>query len=261
LGYWLDDDCRQEVGYGEVVGAEEVAQLADWGLRDDTLLVFVGPVVPAVGPGSELRSGGGRSATVGLPVTVQPDLGSPGTSCDGFLTVAHGVGRTGSRVLVHRGARDPVLGEVVHHDDSARGTAGGDDIAVVALSPGHHLSGWLRNRGTKSSPSGPPYPAEDVDLYGARSSKVLGQAVGTLLQVGDLTWQWLDCWDLGGTIPGLQYGDSGALAVEPGSQPSVFGHFVGGTVARGGQGFSHHFVQDLGQLLARQGSLAQRVRF
>ena len=83
-----------------------------------------------------------------------------------------------------------------------------------------------------------------------------------MLQHGDNTWQWLDCWELGGvTQPLMQRGDSGALAVDPSINPSIFGHFVGGAVALRGTGFTSYWVQDLGRVLGRQPKLAGMITF
>ena len=83
-----------------------------------------------------------------------------------------------------------------------------------------------------------------------------------LLQHGDKTWQWLDCWQLGGvTQPLMQRGDSGALAVDPLADPCIFGHFVGGAVALRGTGFTSYWVQDLGRVLSRQLRLAGMITF
>ena len=52
-----------------------------------------------------------------------------------------------------------------------------------------------------------------------------------------------------------------ALAVGPAAPHPVFGHFVGGSIALRGAGFTHHWVQDLGRVLARKPALAQLIRF
>jgi hypothetical protein len=123
------------------------------------------------------------------------------------------------------------------------------------------ISGWLSNTGLQRSPSGPPYAASEIDLYAGQSGRVEGQVNGALLQLGDQTWQWLDCWELGATNPGLAPGDSGALGVSPTGPHSIFGHFVGGAIATRGSGFTHHWVQDLSQVLLRQPALASQVVF
>ena len=150
---------------------------------------------------------------------------------------------------------------VSFRDESARGLSGGDDIAVVVLDPPHLLSAWLVNRGTQPAPSGPPYAQIAVDLFSGMSGSVLAQVSGVLLQMGDQTWQWLDCWELGATQPLMQRGDSGALAIDSSSSPYIFGHFVGGAAAMRGSGFTHHWVQDLGQVLARQPALRAMIAF
>jgi hypothetical protein len=94
------------------------------------------------------------------------------------------------------------------------------------------------------------------------SGGVLAQVSGALLQMGDQTWQWFDCWELGVTQPLMQRGDSGALAIESSPPPRhIFGHFVGGAVALRGSGFTHHWVQDLGQVLARKAALKSMIAF
>jgi len=79
----------------------------------------------------------------------------------------------------------------------AQGVVGGDDIALVALQP-RSLAGLVQNSGTWPRPWGPPYGALPVDLYASQSGPVLAQVNGALLQLGDQSWQWLDCWELGG---------------------------------------------------------------
>ena len=145
-------------------------------------------------------------------------------------------------------------------EEGARGTAGGDDIALVTLAQGR-LAGWVPNSGVHPAPNGPPYSAEAVDLFAGQSGRVLAQVNGALLQMGDAAWQWLDCWELGATTPGMRHGDSGALAVGPTAPHPVYGHFVGGAIALRGAGFTHHWVQDLGQVLVRQPALAQMIVF
>jgi len=232
--------------------------LANWQVRSDTLLEPVGPVVPAVWPGDSYTSSG--TATVGLPVNVSvPPANVP--NARGFLTVAHGVGPVGSTVTITTNA-GPASGIVQYRDESARQPGGGDDIALVVLGPPYQLGGrWVVNRGAQPTPNGPPYSAMAVDLYGGRSRKVIAQVNGAILQMGDRTWQWLDCWELGVTQPLMQRGDSGALAIDPTSNPYIFGHFVGGNVALRGTGFTHHWVQDLGQVLTRQPNLDSMIAF
>jgi hypothetical protein len=226
--------------------------LYNWQVRSDTLVEPVGPVIPAVRPG-DVYSGAG-TATVGLPVATNSwSVGAPG-----FLTVAHGVGAVGSAVTLSAGA---VSARVNFRDESARGQAGGDDIALVVLDPPHQLSGWLVNQGPLPPPGGPPYARAAVDLYGGMSGTVQAQVNGAILQMGDETWQWLDCWELGVTQPLMQRGDSGSLAIDPTANPQIFGHFVGGAVALRGTGFTHHWVQDLGQVLNRQPMLTSMISF
>jgi hypothetical protein len=184
---------------------------------------------------------------------------------EGFLTVAHGVGAVGSRVSIDIDRQDgeQATGTVLYRDDSARGTKGGDDIALVGLDLYWKLRGVLANQGVQQPPPGPRYPILPVDLYGSVSGKVLGQVNGALLQLGDQTWQWLHCWELGATQPFMQRGDSGSVAIDPSGSGSIFGHFVGGAPnLRGGAGpFTHHWVQDLGQVLGRQSGLAGMITF
>jgi hypothetical protein len=59
----------------------------------------------------------------------------------------------------------------------------------------------------------------------------------------------------------MQRGDSGSLAIDPTTNPQIFGHFVGGAVALRGTGFTHHWVQDLGQVLNRQPMLTSMISF
>ena len=229
--------------------------LYNWQARSDTLVEPVGPIIPAVRPG-DTYSGAGL-ATVGLPVATNAwSAGQP--DAPGFMTVAHGVGRVGSTVTLSSGG---VSARVTFWEESARGQAGGDDIALVVLDPPHQLSGWLVNQGPLPAPGGPPYTQAAVDLYGGMSGTVQAQVNGALLQMGDQTWQWLDCWELGVTQPLMQRGDSGSLAIDPTANPQIFGHFVGGAVALRGSGFTHHWVQDLGQVLNRQPMLKSMISF
>jgi hypothetical protein len=231
--------------------------LAGWDLDEDVLIEPVGPVIPAVQPGAEVQSPRG-TATVGLPVA--SDLPVPNSH--GFLTIAHGVGAVGSAVTVTTPG-GPVTGEVQWADESAgqKVGTGGDDIALVALDPPAQLTGWLPNSGTMTPPAGPPYPTLPVDLFASQSGGVIAQVTGALLQLGDQTWQWLDCWELGVTQPLMQRGDSGSVAIEPTGVPRVLGHFVGGSAALRGVGFTHHWVQDLGQVLARHNALDSVIRY
>jgi hypothetical protein len=100
----------------------------------------------------------------------------------------------------------------------------------------------------------PPHPGPD-------GSGAVDNPSRALLQMGDRTWQWLDSWELGVTQPLMQRGDSGALAIDPTATPYIFGHFVGGNVALRGTGFTHHWVQDLGQVLARLPVLNSMIAF
>jgi hypothetical protein len=230
--------------------------LADWRPSEDLLVEPVGPIVPAVRPGNRYQGAG--PATVGLPVTAGP----PGPQ-QGFLTVAHGVGNVGSPVTISASA-GAAHGTVSYRDESALLPNGGDDIALVLLDPPHQLAGWVVNQGPQPVPTGPPYPASAVDLFGSVSGTVLGQVSGVMLQMGDLTWQWLDCWQLGVTQPNMKRGDSGALAVIPTALPSpyILGHFVGGDVAmRSNTGFANHWVQDLGRVLGRHPALTSMIAF
>jgi hypothetical protein len=239
-------------------GSQAAQVLAEWQPRWDTLVEPVGPIVPAVRPGDSYTGAG--LATVGLPVSVQNlPVNSPGAP--GFLTVAHGVGAVGSAVTITTSAGN-VPAHVQFRDESAHGPVGGDDIALVVLDPPYQLvGGWVVNQGTQPAPNGPPYAARAVDLFGGRSGKVIAQVNGVLMQMGDRTWQWLDCWELGVTQPLMQRGDSGALAIDPSPTPYLFGHFVGGNVALRGTGFTHHWVQDLGQVLTRQRGLSSMIAF
>ncbi len=255
VGEWSGTPAR--FGVGELDPRSPAAyELRSWDLDDDTLLEPVGPVVPAVSPGNPYTGAG--PATVGLPVTTQAPDGT--WSGHGFLTVAHGVGQVGATVSV-AGRGGPATGQVVFRDESARAGKAGDDIALVALDPPHTMSGWLVNQGVRPAPGGPPYTALPVDLYGGVSRGVVGQVDGVLLQHGDQTWQWRDCWSLGVTQPLMQRGDSGALAIDPGGNPFIFGHFVGGALALRGTGFANHWVQDLGQVLQRQPALDSMIRY
>lgn len=234
----------------------DIDPLRDWGLDGDVLIEAVGPIAPAVAIGAELNAAG--IATVGLPVISSYS----GPSLDAFLTVAHGVGATGSSVSVALAAGGYGAGTVQYRDESSRNVpGGGDDIALVTLDPGTSVHGWLTNSGNHNPAFGPPYPIEPVDLYGSQSGTVLAQITAAVLQLGDTTWQWLDCWELGATSPGMQRGDSGSLAIEPGPTPAIFGHFVGGAPALRGTGFSHHWVQDLDQVLCRHPQLAATIRY
>jgi hypothetical protein len=232
-------------------------ELLEWPLPDDVLLEPVGPILPAVQPGAAVRGAG--QATAGLPVMVN-DPTIP--HHHGFLTVAHGVGALGSTIYVDLQAGGQATGKVLYRDESARGTNGGDDIALVGLDQPWRLRGVLANQGVQQAPPGPRYPTLPVDLYGSVSGKVLAQVNGALLQLGDQTWQWLHCWELGATQPFMQRGDSGSVAIDPSGSGSIFGHFVGGAPALRGAGpFTHHWVQDLGRVLGRQPGLAGMITF
>jgi hypothetical protein len=242
-------------GFNELDSLSRAYQeLREWPLPDDVLLEPVGPILPAVRPGAAVHGAG--QATVGLPVMVTVP------NRHGFLTVAHGVGAVGSTVHVDLQAGGQASGTVLYRDDSAKGGKGGDDIALVELDPPWRLRGVLANQGVQQAPPGPPYPTLPVDLYGSVSGKVLAQVNGALLQLGDQTWQWLHCWELGATQPSMQRGDSGSVAIDPSGNGSIFGHFVGGSPALRGTGpFTHHWVQDLGQVLGRQPNLAGMITF
>jgi hypothetical protein len=226
------------------------AVLRDWNLQPDTLVQPVGPVIPAVAPGAAYTPG---QATVGLPVVIDPG------GRHGFLTVAHGI--TALQVSVTTLAGATATGQVVYQDDSARGTGGGDDIALVEVLAPATLAGFVTNQGVQPPPSGPPYPLLPVDMYGSSSGRVIGQVNGALLQLGDQQWQWLDCWELGATQPSMSYGDSGSLALAPPPNSHVLGHFVGGALSPRMAGFSHHWVQDLGQVLSRHSALGNVISF
>ena len=92
---------------------------------------------------------------------------------------------------------------------------------------------------------------------------MLAQVTGALLQLGDKSWQWLDCWELGGTTPVMTHGDSGGLAIGPAAPHAIYGHFVGGAVnlRANAKGFTHHWVQDLGQVLSRHRPLQGMITF
>jgi hypothetical protein len=226
--------------------------LRNWDLPGDALLEPVGPIIPAVQLGAAYL--GVDRATVGLPVLAN----IPGPNHPGFLTVAHGVGPVGSSTTVDLQAGGIGIGSVQFRDDSGLWNRnGGDDIALVTLNPPSQLIGWLSNQGVQQPPTGPPYPTLPVDLYGGQSGRVIAQVTGALLQLGGESWQWLDCWELGVTQPLMQPGDSGSLAIDPSGRPSIFGHFVGGAPALRGVGFTHHWVQDLGRVLARQPGLTK----
>jgi hypothetical protein len=212
--------------------------------------------VAAVSPGDVYN--GSNRATVGLPVTINPLPGS--SASQGFLTVAHGVGAVNTAISIST-ANGQATGKVTFRDESARTPKGGDDIALVALDPPFRLSGWLINQGAQQASQGPPYARIPVDLFGGLSGSILAQVSGVLLQMGGQTWQWLDCWELGVTQPLMQRGDSGAVALERSANPHILGHFVGGAVALRGNGFTHHWVQDLGQVLNRQPGLAATITF
>ncbi|HEV7654687.1 MAG TPA: hypothetical protein VGP36_08115 [Mycobacteriales bacterium] len=223
---------------------------------EDTVVEPVGPLAAAAQPGDRTSSTTAGVATVGLPVVLR--YPTP-TLSEGFLTVSHGAPSGAVTVMSPGGS--PVTGQVLFSAGSATGSRGGDDIALVGLPPGS-LGGWVQNSGTQPPPAGPPYLTLPVDLFAGRTGHVLAQVNGALLQHGDQHWQWLDCWELGGTTPGMQPGDSGSLAVGPVAPHPLFGHFVGGAVnVRGGPGFTHHWVQDLGQVLSRQPFLADLIRF
>jgi hypothetical protein len=222
----------------------------------------IGPLAAAVAPGCTTAASGVGVATVGLPVSItDPNLAS---TPQGFLTVAHGVPdpNLGQRttVTVANRAGSALTGDVAFWDESARLKANGDDIALVALRTGQ-LAGWLVNTGTQPAPAGPPYATLPVDLYAGQSHNVVAHVSGALLQLGDQTWQWLDCWELGATTPAMRPGDSGALAVGPAVPHTLFGHFVGGAVSLRGGGFTHHWVQDLGQVLQRQPILRKMITY
>lgn len=235
----------------------------------DCLVEPIGPIVPTVAPGCVAAAQGFGSVTVGLPVTITDPAWAHLPA--GFLTVAHGTpdraqspAGKGPAVTVVNRAGAQLTGEVAYWDESAR-TAypnPADDIALVALPQGS-LAGGLLNIGTQGTLSGPPYPTLQVDLYGGRSRNVLGQVSGALRALGDSTWQWRDLWDLGATMPVMQKGDSGSLAVGPAVPHSVFGHFVGGALPPPGRGngFTSHWVQDLGQVLAQHPGLSGMITF
>lgn len=227
----------------------------------DCLVEPVGPLVPAVAPGGPLASPAG-SATVGLPVSI-PSMDTPQRAAVGFLTVGHGVTMPGAKVSVGTRASGWATGEVMYQEvsaaDPARHQRGGDDIALVMLDWPATLAGSLVHSGLATPPPGPPYPVQAVDLYGAKSPFVLAQVNAALDQFGDSTWQWSDCWELGGTTPPMVHGDSGALAIGPQPDNVIFGHFVGGSVALRGTGFTHHWVQDLASLQSRVPWLDQVV--
>lgn len=247
------------VPWTDVADSPAAADLQALEPTPDTLVEAVGPIATAVTPGDPATSAAAGVATVGLPVTIT--VPTPTGANQGFLTVAHGTPSPGGTVATVSAAGLPVTGTVVFHDDSARANpGGGDDIALVAL-PAGALTGWVQNAGAQAPPTGPPYQTLPVDLYASQSGHVLAQVNGALLQFGDQNWQWQDCWELGGTTPGMRPGDSGSLAVGPTAPHPLFGHFVGGAVNLRGAGFTHHWVQDLGRVLARQPGLDAMIRF
>ena len=228
---------------------------------DGTLVELIGPLARAARPGDPLSSATAGVATVGLPIALTAP--QPNGDTEGFLTVAHGTPPLGGAVSVPSAAGGTASGAVLYRDDSAAWGArgGGDDIALVTLPP-NSLAGLLNNVGVQAMPSGPPYAPLPCDLYASQSGQVLAQVNGALLQLGDRTWQWRDCWELGGTTPLMRPGDSGSVAIGPNAPHSIFGHFVGGAInLRGTGGFTHHWVQDLGQVLGRHPALASLITF
>ena len=251
------DAAGQRIPWQTVAESAAGADLRSLEPPEDTLVEPVGPLTAAAQPGDRTTSTTAGVGTVGLPVVLR--YPTP-TLTEGFLTVSHAAAGGWVTVVSPTGA--PVTGQVLFAEGSAWGyPSGGDDIALVGLPPGS-LGGWVQNSGAQPPPAGPPYPTLPVDLFAGQTGHVLAQVNGALLQHGDQNWQWLDCWELGGTTPGMQPGDSGSLAVGPVAPHPLFGHFVGGAVnLRGGPGFTHHWVQDLGQVLARQRGLADLIQF
>jgi hypothetical protein len=239
--------------------AETVTDLYALEPSPGTLVEAVGPIAPAVRPGNPVTSPSAGVATIGLPVVL--NARQPNGDSEGFLTVAHGTPTSGPVTVTSVGGA-AISGSVAYRDISADsgGSSGGDDIALVTL-PAGSLAGLVPNSGVLSPPPGPPYAAMPCDLHAGQSGHVLAQVNGALLQLGDSTWQWGDCWELGGTTPGMRPGDSGALAVGPTAPYPIFGHFVGGSVNLRGPGFTHHWVQDLGRVLTRHPGLAAMITY
>ena len=131
--------CRAQPGFEGVrrlpwEAVDAISDLSALQPPPGTLVEPVGPIAAAVRPGDPIASSPAGMATAGLPVTLKVPL--PSGETEGFLTVAHGVPQKGGRVSAVSRNGSRINGQVEYRDCTARGLAGGDDIALVTLPGG-----------------------------------------------------------------------------------------------------------------------------